>query len=121
MPNIVPAVHEGEFLGVEIIVRNDRPPCAFYGFFGAGRALIDNKGNACALEGSHTPCAMEMMNQKPCWEKCKRFNTENNRDVIEQMLDGCKIFPDEMYPKNKNSWEGIRLREWFEKITKTNP
>ncbi|MDP2650130.1 MAG: hypothetical protein Q8P16_01035 [bacterium] len=93
-----------------------RPPCPFYGFVGMGGMFVDNHGNACGAAGGHRPCSMKMDNETPDWNKCVRFNNDKNRETISQVLDQCKIFPDELLPPNTPAWDGVSLRGWFQLI-----
>ena len=85
----------------------------FYGGFGM---LMDTEGNACALEGSHTPCSMEMAKEAPDWDNCTRYNHEGNKKDVKEMLDTTRIAPKEYRPEGKKSWEGISLRKWYRHI-----
>lgn len=105
---------EGEVIPQEKI----RPLCPFYGFMGIPGAFIDNKGNACGLEFSHTPCAMEMAGLKPNWRECKRWGHLDESTRMESLLDQFKIFPDELHPVGAKSWEGIKLRGWYNLVLK---
>ncbi len=91
-----------------------RPPCPFYGFVGMMGVFVDNHGNACGIAGGHRPCAMEMDSETPDWKKCTRFNHDENLRKIRHAFDRCKIFPEELRPKNASSWEGISLRVWYQ-------
>ena len=93
-----------------------RPRCPFYGFVGMGGMFLDNHGNACGAAGGHRPCAMKINGETPGWNKCTRFNNDENRETISKVLDQCKIFPDELLPPNTRSWEGVSFRGWFQLI-----
>ena len=93
-----------------------RPRCPFYGFVGMAGMLVDNHGNGCGVAGGHRPCAMETAHETPDWNECGRFNYSENRRYIEQALDRCKIFPEELKPNGSISWEGVSLRGWYQLI-----
>jgi hypothetical protein len=83
--------------------------------------FLDNRGNACALEGSHTPCCMEMAHEKPSWRACPRFGTPDNDSALNCILDACVVFPEECAPENNKEWHGIPLRIWFDAVLKQKP
>ena len=93
-----------------------RPSCPFYGFVRMAGILVDCHGNGCGIAGGHRPCAMEMENDTPEWKDCGRFNNEEGHGFIEKMLDTCKIFPEELKPRDSSAWEGVSLRGWCQLI-----
>ena len=87
-----------------------RYPCPFYGFYTGPGALLDQKGNQCALMvDSYSPCQMGLQEQTPDWNKC-RFNNEKNKRVIETIIEESRIYPDEFFPAGAKSWKGIPLK-----------
>lgn len=94
-----------------------RTQCPFYGFMGLPGFLMDQDGNACALTFEHSPCRMEMANQRPCWDACWSFNTTGNRDKVEKLLDNYNVGPKELQPNNQSGWSGVNARGWFRIIT----
>lgn len=91
-----------------VISLRPRHKCPFYGFFCAksAAAFLDQRGNQCALRvTSYTPCEMEFHKETPDWSKCP-LNAEKDREIIEEMMDSYKIFPDEF------GSAGLSLREW---------
>lgn len=98
-----------------LVPARTRPVCPFYGFVGMAGILVDCHGNGCGMAGGHRPCAMEMSHKTPSWEKCQ-FNHDGNRRKIEQALDCCQVFPDELRPQNASGWKGIDLRKWYQLI-----
>ena len=107
---------KGEYLGAPYT----RPPCPFYGFIGivGAEVLLDNNGNACGLTMSHSPCKMEVDNQKPDWENCNHFNREGEVETIAKVLNKFTIFPDELRPLHLVEWSGVSVRGWFHLIVK---
>jgi hypothetical protein len=93
-----------------------RPQCPFYGFVGMAGAMIDNRGNACALARAHMPCAMEREGQTPCWDECARWNNGERRDDVGIFLSRAQAFPDELMRDRANGWQGVSGAEWFRRI-----
>ncbi len=91
----------------------ERPACPFYGFIGFPGVMMDNQGNACALTMEHRPCAMEMADETPCWDKCTSWNHGGNKENVRQFLATAQVFPNELHPKGASSWEGINGLGWF--------
>ena len=92
-----------------------RHRCPFYGFYYGGipNIFMDQKGNQCALiMASHSPCQMEVTEQAPNWNMCA-FNTKKNRELLENLKESSKVFPEEFFPKNRKEWDGISLGEWM--------
>ena len=77
---------------------------------------MDCHGNGCGIAGGHRPCAMEMAHEVPNWNECKHFNNDGSRGFIKKALDTCKIFPEELKPRDSVTWEGVSLREWYQLI-----
>ncbi|HEY4501791.1 MAG TPA: hypothetical protein VJJ20_01850 [Candidatus Paceibacterota bacterium] len=105
----------GEVMGPRKVV--ERTKCPFCGFMGLPGALMDQSGNACALTFEHSPCSMEMADQPPCWDQCKRWNNPNNQESIKKLLETFNAFPKEFEPNRSSSWEGINAMAWFRYVT----
>jgi len=100
------------------VIKKPRHRCPFYGFFHARSTdvLIDQQGNQCALiVTSYSPCQMEFRKQTPDWDKCS-LNAEKDKEIIEEMMDSCRVFPDEFMPEDRSKWAGLSLREWMEYV-----
>lgn len=101
-------VPQGEMLPVPLT--RPRHRCPFYGFALApatGGVLLDQQGDQCPLiVGRCSPCAMEMEGDTPDWDRCRFFNTETHRPLVEVMFGRCTIFPRELPA------EGTSLRLW---------
>lgn len=108
--------------GAEAVVLQEeasahRPKCPFYGFVGMAGAMMDSKGNACALTMAHRPCPMEQQDgQAPCWDGCIRWNNDRNREALGRFLSSAQVFPDELAPKDGSSWKGISGTDWFRRV-----
>ena len=100
----------------ELIPPHTGYKCPFYGFVGTGGVFMDNHGNACALTGAHSPCAMEMQQQTPAWDSCKSWNHDGNAPTIAAFMDSVRVFPETLRPAGASSWGGISLRVWFERV-----
>lgn len=110
---VTPAAKEGT---IETPIR--RTQCPFHQFMGFPGLLADaSPGNACALTFEHSPCAVEMRNETPCWDACWRYNTEANRPQVDQLLGKFNAFPKELSPYGDQGWTGINARAWFRLIT----
>ena len=89
--------------------------CPFYGF---SPALIDTRGNQCALIEGHSPCKMEMREQKPSYSNCPVAGMPEAYRIIQILIEkDPRIFPEELHPKDALSWDGISFRGWFNLIT----
>jgi hypothetical protein len=94
--------------------------CPFYGFVRVRECLVDNEGNGCGLVGGNRPCLMETtFRETPNWSKCGLGN--GRREKIEQSLAQYSIFPNELWPKGRSSWDGINLLEWYRRSLEKNP
>ena len=98
---------------LELVTLKQRYDCPFYGFHAAREMLIDSEGNQCALiTKRYSPCQMGIRDQIPSWSECP-FNTEESRRAISEYSGSFRVFPEELFPKGKESWEGISLTEWL--------
>ena len=95
-------------------VREDRPPCPFYGFAMFGGSLMDSKGNQCALAGGHSPCGMAVRRETPTWVSCPRW--EMTPEDMQQVRE-FTIFPDECHPEGAKSWEGMPFGDFIDAVT----
>ena len=104
--------------GSLVFLHRERPACPFYGFGNVGgRALIDSKGNQCALRtDSYSPCQMEMAGKDPNWKECD-FNTEQYRNDLVRIADNVQVFPEELL----YSTRGLSLSQWMNYITNRTP
>ena len=91
-----------------------RPECPFYGFARLEDALMDSRGNQCALAvDSFSPCRMEAYKKEsPCWEKCF-YNTLSNVQAITEIIEDSTVFPNEMESKTNR---GVPMSEWYRHI-----
>jgi hypothetical protein len=107
--------------GAEAAVRQEaagprRPQCPFYGFVGMAGAMIDNRGNACALARAHMPCAMEREGRTPCWDECARWNNKERMHDVGAFLSRAQAFPDELMRDRANGWQGLSGPDWFRRV-----
>ena len=93
-----------------------RPQCPFYGFVGMAGAMIDNRGNACALARAHMPCAMEREGRTPCWDECAQWNNRERRQDVGVFLSRAQAFPDELMRDRANGWQGVSGPDWFRRV-----
>ena len=100
----------------EVIPPYAGPKCPFYGFVGCGSFYMENKGNACALTGEHSPCRMEMAGHAPEWDKCPVFNHEEGAPVVAELMECITVAPDAFRPKGASSWLGMKLHIWYEHV-----
>lgn len=114
-PEEIPELLEEGMRAVrEVSVRNRRRPrCPFYGFHGVQGALIDSRGNECALTtDSYSPCQMEVGGKTPYWDVCP-LNTPMLREQIAKGEETVRVFLSELRPKDrKTNWNGITFKEW---------
>src|SRR3989344_1587013 len=97
--------------------------CPFYGFHlplmpRNANLLIDSFGNQCALiQGSYSPCKMEINGEQPSWEECTLYEEHNKKTLITQLnINGLRVFPNGI---NKNN--GLSFSEWYEHRTGKAP
>jgi hypothetical protein len=93
---------------------NPKPrfPCPFYGFV-TFTIFADQNGNQCPL--MEYTCQMEHCPSGPDWIKCS-FNCEANKETIKNILNGYRIAPNEFWPKNCSSWDGIPFKVWMDYV-----
>ena len=96
-----------------------RPRCPFYGFYMSSSLiglLMDQEGNHCALiTDSYSPCQMDPSGKRTNWEECT-FNSEKYKELLDRLARTYKICPKELWPEGENSWGGITLKEWIDRV-----
>lgn len=95
-----------------------RPACPFYGFHLAlerFNAMVDQKGNECALVDGYKPCQMEIQKLIPCWNNCSSYSSKDIEN-LKKIEEKVQVFPKEFRPPKARSWTGIKLKDWMQYI-----
>ena len=64
---------------------------------------------------------MERCKISPNWLECTTHNTPEHDHILQSLLEGAQIFPNELFPRSDMSWEGIPFRDWYYHITEGKP
>ena len=82
-----------------------RPRCPFYGFHFFENNFYDQNGNQCPfITKRYAPCQMEINDEIPDWDKCRFFNTEENRVIVGEIFTKTRILPKEFQPEDGSDW-----------------
>jgi hypothetical protein len=98
-----------------------KPNCPFFGctvIFIGDLKIFEYKGDdRCPLyKGpNRTQCWMAKHELVPMWFKCKKFNVPENKEILEEIKEKFRFFPEGLLSnEQKQPWNGFSFRTIYD-------